>query len=78
MRVFCQENKRANIESLSINGYALEASSGYQYELSALGGINPKKLYIKQIDYELDVHMLPKSAKEISLEFEKRHQDVEE
>jgi hypothetical protein len=69
MRVFCKENKRANIESLTINGYALEASGGYQYDLSIIGGINPKKLYIKELNFELDVHMLPKSARVISLEF---------
>jgi hypothetical protein len=69
MRVFCQENRRANIESLTITGYALESKSGKNYELTSLGGINPKKLSIKQLEYELEVHMLPKSAREISLEF---------
>ncbi len=69
MRVFCKENKRVNIESLTINGYALEASGGYQYDMSIFAGINPKKLNIKELNYEFDVHMLPKYTREISLEF---------
>ncbi len=74
LRIFCSENRRVNLEKLTLNAYALEISSGYQYDLSLLGNIAPRKLWIKQIEYDLDVQMLPKSAKELSLDFANRIQ----
>ncbi len=47
LRIFCLENKRVNLEKLTLNAYAIQSQSGYQYELSLLGGIAPRKIEIK-------------------------------